>query len=585
MNSEKYLQRFREDAHEFISSIREILNSVVDPRREEAVSGNAVNELFRLFHSLKSEASQVGEEEISGVAHELESTLVPVRNGDVTLDQKIRDTLFNGIAEMEQVLGRRETERMRGHGENSEKDSFDRRHGGFSDFEKRILDEALKRGDRFYRITCSLNSNAEFQQPRAYLIISNLELISNVIKTVPPLTSSEENAYSTFDIYLTAGVNESDLFSAVNVDEVEHIRIEPLESSTGSVVASGPAEEDALDTRGLSGPYRVDPSTLEEAYSRLEELRSAIGHKESNKPLMDTANRIGELLRSISARSVGELFSHTKTVVATIAEQLEKKIEVVTEGDTVETDSRILDVLADPLFHIVRNAVDHGIESPDERAQLGKKRVGTIRLSARKEETQLVVSVEDDGYGVDRNSIIEQASAAGFEADESSDLLSILGRPGFTTIDNATGISGRGFGLDIVMQRVSGIGGSVALSSEPGNGTNVVIRVPVPREPGGMLVVRWKDQQLSIPRSHSSDIVPFSLQELRRDGQGRLLYNKKPVYSPEGRMVVSKRIPREGFLVLTRIHNKPAWLFVDEVLFERDGTLSTSDKIVPITIT
>ncbi len=595
MNNRKYRRRFYEDAHEFLGSVREILNTRVSVRgaghpvtghpaggHAEAVRG--VNELFRLFHSLKSEASQVGAEEFSRVAHELESELVSVRNGDIGLTPKIRDTIFEGVSRLEQMLSREESNEAKQRSAFAKSASGSENPAGFNEFERRILQEAMKRGDRFYRLTCTIDADSVFKQPRAYLIVNNLELISNVIKTVPPLSANEEGEFSTFVAYLTAGVNESELYRAANVDEVDRIRIERLTIVEDGIVTGASDSEAEREKPELSGQYRIEPETLDRVFARLSELKTAVSEGVAGRRAQSLMGDIESMLREVSRRPCSELFDRTIEVVESISAQLEKEITVQTAGGDIEIDTRLIDSLADPLFHVVRNAVDHGIEPPDQRERNGKSRYGHIGLSAGTDAGMLEVTVEDDGRGIDISSVAALARQKGFDVSDSTDLLSILGRPGFTTIDSATDLSGRGFGLDIVMQRISGIGGSVELESTPEAGTSVRLRIPLPEEPGGVLVVRYGERQLSIPRTHSASVIPFAHAELRRDMKGRLLMDRKPVYSPDGRMAVAKGVPREGFLIGTRIKNAPAWLFVDEVLFERVGPEQYGDDVEPLNV-
>src|SRR3989441_11444346 len=181
---------------------------------------------------------------------------------------------------------------------------------------------------------------------------------------------------------------------------------------------------------------------------------------------------------------VWQVFDRFPRLVRDLARQLGKQVAFRVEGKEIELDRAILDELGDPLVHLLRNAVDHGIEPPAERRRRDKSPEGEIVLTALRERSSVAISVTDDGRGIDRASILERARRDGLvdphaEALTDDQLLRVLARPGFSTADAVTNVSGRGVGIDVAVTRLRALGGSIDIRSEPGKGTTFVLRLPV----------------------------------------------------------------------------------------------------------
>ena len=178
---------------------------------------------------------------------------------------------------------------------------------------------------------------------------------------------------------------------------------------------------------------------------------------------------------------VAQLFAKGPRVVRDLAHVLGKQADVVMEGEDTELDKRLIEQLEDPLLHLLRNAVDHGIETVEDRVAAGKPTSGTVTLSARQEGGHVVIEIADDGAGLDIEKIERTAAACGLEvrADDPARLAEALMSPGFTTAERVTDVSGRGVGLDVVRRRVLDLGGTVEVESERGRGTTFRLSVPL----------------------------------------------------------------------------------------------------------
>jgi len=201
---------------------------------------------------------------------------------------------------------------------------------------------------------------------------------------------------------------------------------------------------------------------------------------------------------------VAEVLDRFPRTVRDLARQLGKRARLHVEGEAIELDRAILDELADPLLHLVRNALDHGLESPEDRATAGKPAEGMVAIRARRERNSVVIEVVDDGRGVDREAVRTRAGGqVGVDGDDT--LLAILAQPGFSTAAGVTEVSGRGVGIDAVAEWTRRFGGALALSSTPGHGTTVVIRLPLTVSIVPALLLDVAEHRLAVPLTYVAE--------------------------------------------------------------------------------
>lgn len=243
----------------------------------------------------------------------------------------------------------------------------------------------------------------------------------------------------------------------------------------------------------------VSETELSQAFNELDELETITGRMQDTVmnirlvPLEHATNRLPRIARDV-------------------ARENSKEVDFEIEGEDVELDRGILSQLGDPLMHLVRNAVDHGIEDPDVREARGKDRRGKVKVSARRSRDRVTITVEDDGDGIEADRIREEAVNKGLLTPEQAKQLSdeqayeLIFRPGFTTKEEVTETSGRGVGMDVVYDTIRGVDGSVSVQSEPGEGTQVSIRVPVSLAILQVLFVRVDGEEYGIPIKNISEV-------------------------------------------------------------------------------
>ena len=303
-------------------------------------------------------------------------------------------------------------------------------------------------------------------------------------------------------------------------------------------------------------------------------------------------NELQEMATAIRMIPVAGVFSRMNRLVHDLARKSKKKIDLQIFGESTEVDKSVIENVVDPLTHLIRNAVDHGLESPEERLAAGKSETGTIRLSASHEEGDVMISIKDDGCGVNREKIIATAKKRGMVDGDGSQLTdrqvhNLLFTPGFSTAEKITEISGRGVGLDVVQQNLKNIRGNVQLKSKQGAGTTVMMRIPLTMAIIDGMMVRVGTSLFIIPiLSIRESICPASDSiTITPDGNElvRIRENLYPVIRLHAAydLTPDNHELEKGILVVAEAHGSNVCLFVDEIVGQQQTVIKgLSDFIV-----
>jgi len=511
---------------EFLIQIEELVEQIfenIDELRVTKAAGRVqrelIDRLFRSVHSIKGSSASSGLEVVSQISHEFENLLEAMRARRVSIDDTVLDTCESAAEALMESLtlaaagivepSRRALfARLQAATQNqtAPESSIDREavlaviapeiRQSLTEVEQQRLVEIAAEGTPLLLVTASFavkTFDAEFSQLKELLARDG-----EVISTSPALDDADRDKIN-FRILYAGEINQDQItaallgLSSVKFTEIPAGSTEVL-NSVASVFRSTPVtttaranfvrtDLDKLD-RLISSTHALLRSTTsaielaisssnanshEELVRRNEEIRSSfIGLEDeliglrltSLKPTLDRAIRAGRA----AARVAG------------------KEIDFEISGAEIRLDRLVVEALADPLIHLLRNAVDHGIETPSEREAAGKKRRGTIRISTISEGSQSRLRVTDDGRGVDPTAISQAALRLGITNESELDIeqsLRLIFRPGFTTASSGSGVSGRGVGLDIVETAVEQVGGELRVSSSPGRGSMFEIRLPV----------------------------------------------------------------------------------------------------------
>jgi two-component system chemotaxis sensor kinase CheA len=281
---------------------------------------------------------------------------------------------------------------------------------------------------------------------------------------------------------------------------------------------------------------------------------------------------------------IGTTFSRFRRLVRDLSKDLGKEVEMVTEGGDTELDKTVIERLGDPLVHLIRNCIDHGIESPETRESLGKPRKGTVRLSAAHSGATVLIEIQDDGAGLDAEEIRARAARKGMTGPEADltdeDILSLILAPGFSTAENVTNISGRGVGLDVVKKATDSLRGEISIRSEKGKGTAITLSLPLTLAIIEGLLIRIGTEHFVLPLSAVEECV-----ELIGGGDfhGRNIANVRGQIVPYIRLreqfAIEGTAPRIEQIVIVRNEEARVGFVVDTVIGENQTVIKTLGRV------
>lgn len=597
MELETYRELFVEETEEELNKAEDILLQVQDGN----ISDAQINELFRIFHSMKGNSATVGLENFSKASHAAEDLLDRVRKGETPFTPQIASFLLKVIDNLKKVV---EDIRKGGDGkafdfsaliEELKPKKEEKSAQGF--FDNNLLYRTLSLGIPVYRITIRLSPSTLMKAARAMLILQALRDLGDVIKS----NVSEEDidrGVSAENLQFLLGTSHKPevIISRIKqISDVEDIRVERLSEAelepllkpmtTKLEVPTTVRVETELLDRFLSllGELVINKNRLQ----RITEEASSYLPEHLNDELENILADFGETMTSLQevvtkARLIplSTVVSRFPRMVKDLSSKFGKKIKFEIEGGVTEIDKTVAELILDPLIHLVRNSIDHGIESPEERKQAGKPEEGIIKIKARQEGNWVVIEVVDDGRGIDIKRIKEVAVAKGIinkdQADSMSDqeALEIIFTPGFSTSSDVSEISGRGVGMDVVKARVEQAGGRVEIKTEKGKGTTVKLWLPINLTIINALRFKLGEENFFIPLFQVKEALRFgpddveSFQEnlfLKRKEEKIPLFDLRKHFKMEPFSIEGKK---EIFAVL--IDGTQVALLCDELLRQQE---------------
>lgn len=308
---------------------------------------------------------------------------------------------------------------------------------------------------------------------------------------------------------------------------VQTAKLDALMGQAGELlVARIRTEQRLADLRGLAARLgRLSATEVEgEVADLLRRFGSDVAH------LSRAITGVQDGLRRVRMLSAATVFEPLERVVRDVSRSAGRQTRLILEGGETEVDKRVLELIRDPLIHLVRNAVDHGIEPPEERERAGKPREGTITVRAEQRGTTLIIEVTDDGAGIDREKLRALAEQRGIDLAENEDPISVIFASGFSTARIITDISGRGVGLDVVKERINSLQGTIEVDAQPGAGTTFRLILPITLFTGQALLVRVGGETYALPISAVERIVRVGPDDIVSiEGRDAIRYLDRPV--------------------------------------------------------
>jgi len=518
----------------FIFETQQLLESLEETllvsEKDKDLTAEHINEIFRIMHTIKGSAAMMTFDNLAKLAHALEDMFDKIRDGKTRTDADALDGVFELVLAASDKF-KNEINKlsagMQSDGDFSElsdrihrqleyimgtapadcddsSDSFSADAADYTDY-----------GTPLYKIKIIFEAGCQMENMRAFGVVNSITpLCQKIIHKPADLNesaASDEIISNGFIMYIQSGENPDVLKKLV--DEVMFLQ-------TSSLIPLSPDNED------LPPSMRVAPVRSEEKaaidkpqaeivakqnfisvnVNKLDKLMNLMGEivttesmvtknpevanlhidtfERSSQELRKLINELQDIVMSIRMLPVSNSFQKMHRIVRDVSKKVGKEVELVLIGEETEVDKNIIDTLADPLMHLVRNAVDHGIETPDERLQSGKPTTGRITLEARNAGGDVVIIINDDGQGLDRNKLIKKAIDKGLTTKPEHEIsdreaYQMIFLPGFSTNVEVTEFSGRGVGMDVVKRNIDKVGGSISLESTPGQGMTVQIRIPL----------------------------------------------------------------------------------------------------------
>lgn len=539
MDLSQYAELFLAESREHLSACNELLLEWErDPAAHEPVQG-----IFRAVHTVKGMAATMGYVRVADIAHRMESLLDRLRGATEPANDALLQLLFRSVDALEQAIEASATGREAtppGGELDKELDRATARLGAASSRGKAVAPPvepaatapAPGAPGAGCAIAVVLRSEAPLKGGRALLILRRAEALGTVSGVTPPASAFEADEFDgRFSFRLDTQATAVEIEAALRgAGDVERLTV-----SEGPEERSGSAEAaDAIRSRHI----RVDLRRLDSLMDLIGEVVTARGRlnqlaaERRDLALDDVAVQISRLSvdlqdEILQARMtpVWQVFDRFPRLVRDSARQLGKQVVFRVEGKEIELDRAVLDELGDPLVHLLRNAIDHGIEAPAERRRARKPAQGEMVLSAVRERASVAISISDDGRGIDRAGILAKAKREGFvdagvESLSDDQLLRVLARPGFTTARAVTNVSGRGVGIDVALTRIRAMGGAIDVRTEVGKGTTFVLRLPVTLAIVRALITAVGTERYALPLSYVAETVELS-QAARTTVEGR----------------------------------------------------------------
>ncbi len=637
----KLRRAFIEESEEILEKLDEALLEL----ENNTESGEIINEIFRLVHSLKSESAVVGFNTLSELAHTMEDVFDRIRSGTLNLSQEKVDVILGAVDLMHEMVsaiskGGRDSdfnireivdslklisgETIRGKysvktidRERTEEINFEKLWE-FSEFEVLELKEAKERGERFYRLTAVVDPDSPMKYARAFLVYTNLEQVVNVIKTIPPFDEvvEEDEKYSKFVIYLTTEGSEEDIYRATEVDQIQKVELIELDYDDYLKIERKGSEtrEDLKSDRRVfkkieRNSIRVETKKLDELWrlvgelvivkSRIVKLLQSVGKtslaaiEEGNniENVIDTFDKVSDGIQQAMMETrmvpIAVIFNKLPRLVRDLSRKLGKKVRLEVSGEDTEIDRSIVEALSEPITHIIRNSLDHGIEFPEERVGKGKNEEGVIRISAFQEGGNVVLQIADDGRGFDVDKIRERALSKHLITDgniSDDEVLQVVFTPGFSTKDEVTELSGRGVGMDVVATKVKeDLRGEVLLQTTKGEGTSITIVLPLTLTILNAVVVRCREHFYAIPVRKTEETLEIVNTELfYREGKTFYNYRGKEIPVIYLAEILGKSSSRgeESYGVVISHGERMGCLIVDQLMEEEDLVIKPIDDVI-----
>lgn len=621
------LEQFHETFFEESFEGLDVMESGLLELEQGEVDLENINTIFRSAHSIKGGSGTFGFTSVAEFTHDMETLLDEMRNGERQVTEPIVETLLGcvdvlrnmlnaikdgdeidvqGVAQMTQALKEHLGQEIETPAKNAEEQkTVNAEKGWLVTFQPHA--SIMKTGNDTVRLLRELSTLAEETQ----VSVNN--------DSLPALNDLDpEECYQSWSINLIGGeVSEEDIREVFAwVDDECDLTISALaveDDYIGEERRTDSRREEIPEKRASerrSSPKTAESSSIRVNISKVDELINMVGElvitqsmlsqfgdddnftdahferlKDGLAQLESHTRELQESVMRIRMMPISFAFQRFPRLVHDLSSQFEKKIELVMTGETTELDKTVLEKIGDPLVHLVRNSLDHGIESPDARVKAGKSETGVIELSAFHQGGNIVIQIKDDGAGLNKKRILDKAKQNGLIGPEErladEQIYDLIFRPGFSTAEVVSDVSGRGVGMDVVRRNIRELGGAVDVISTPGQGSVFTIRLPLTLAILDGQLVGIGDETYILPVISIIESLQVKAENINAVAGNAEVYRLRDEYIPIVRLyqifdIEPKSTELEnGLLVVVEAEGKKIAIYVDELLGQQQVVIKS----------
>lgn len=623
------LKDFVSEAEDILDDLDSSIVLLMDLSLDDHRKPDIINAIFRNAHSLKGLSGMLNLENLGSLSHHVESLLDSLRLDKVALSDEVVGLLSDGVrliirmvhavaegagdasVSTEEFL--KDLERVVQNREHTVSEDLcayiDVPEGMaeiLSEYEEHRFRDNIGKGIPFFRLACNFSLSSFDVQLKQ--ISDGIKEIGELLTTLPQTEGGPDGAIG-FLLYFTSRKPEEELRGRFKTEDTDLVAVDYRDPGTS--VSDGTLMEKKVgrtggdnleeEVRGVSNTVRVDIVKLDYLMNLAGELvllrsnfssiadrmrKDGEGGQAETLLEMDKINTqmekklidLRDSVMNIRMVPMGQLFNRLQRVSRKIARELNKEINFEFVGGDTELDKMIMEEMVSPLLHMVRNSVDHGIESADVRRAKGKKEIGLVRLSAYQQGNHVVLEVQDDGQGIDLEEVKLSALGSGVLEDGETltdeELLSLLFKPGFSTKKTVTEISGRGVGMDVVRRELEKVGGTVEVSTVKDHGTRVTLTLPITLAILQALLIRSAERTFAIPLGSIHETIQLTGADIKTM-RGKEVINLRDRTLPLLRLEEIFDFPRcedDGavYAVIIGIGHRTMALAVQEMLGKQD---------------
>jgi len=549
----------------------ELLDFEKDPENSEIL-----NSIFRGFHTIKGGAGFLGFSSLVDSCHKLEDIFNLLRQSQLKVDSNLMDLIFQGSDYVNTIIS-------------ALRDGQD---------EPQQDDELIHKLNN-YLLACD-ESNAAETTAELTISDSSEPSESNLEAMITDSLSKEETKNNNLADTITEEEFEQ-LLDTLN--EKKEPKKEP---KVGVLKVQDKAKPDpikAVKKDKKSPPVKKSDTTVRVDTRRLDDIMNLVGElvlsrnrlialrdNFNDKKVIQAISNLDIVTADLQSavmktrmQPIKKVFGRFPRMIRDLSRSLNKEVDLVLLGEETDLDKNLVEELSDPLIHLIRNSVDHGIETPDEREQKGKDRVGKVVLSAEQEGDHILLKISDDGKGLDVNQLKMKALKKGVISDEKSSVMTdsecfeLIFMPGFSTKENVSDVSGRGVGMDVVKTRIAKLNGSIEIESVLGKGTNIIIKLPLTLAILPTLMVVVNGRKYALPLSIVNEIFELNTKKRSVIGGRNVILNRgkaPPLFFLKTwlslDMSSSEGVAKDEQVIMIQAGNQSVGFVVDQVIGQEE---------------